>query len=235
MIEIDALYKAFGPRYALRGIDLRIDDGQFVTLFGPNGAGKTTLLKILATLSRPTRGEVRVQGHRLSGDWTDVRRYIGLVSHQSFLYSDLTAEENLRFYASLFDVEDAETRIEMLLAAVGLQNRARDLVRTYSRGMLQRLAIARALIHDPLILLLDEPYTGLDQAAAERFTELLAESGRAERTVIMATHNLEQGLALCDRVLVMNQGEVVFAGPRAERSLDEWRAVYRQYVGGAAV
>lgn len=235
MIEIESLYKAFGARYALRGIDLRIDEGEFVTLFGPNGAGKTTLLKLLATLSRPTRGEIRVQGHQLTGDWTEARRYIGLVSHQSFLYSDLTAEENLRFYASLFDVKDAALRIQTLLDAVGLQNRARDLVRTYSRGMLQRLAIARALIHDPIILLLDEPYTGLDQAAAERFTDLLAETGRAERTVIMTTHNLEQGLALCDRVLVMNQGSVVFAGARAERSLDEWRAVYRQYVGGAAV
>lgn len=235
MIEIDSLYKTFGARYALRGIDLRIDEGEFVTLFGPNGAGKTTLLKLLATLSRPTRGEIRVQGHRLTGDWTEARRYIGLVSHQSFLYSDLTAEENLRFYASLFDVENVASRIDMLLGAVGLQNRARDVVRTYSRGMLQRLAIARALIHDPLILLLDEPYTGLDQAASERFTDLLAETGRAERTVIMTTHNLEQGLALCDRVLVMNRGEVVFTGARDERSLEEWRAVYREYVGGAAI
>lgn len=235
MIEIDGLYKAFGPRYALRGIDLTIAEGEFVTLFGPNGAGKTTLLKILATLTRPTRGAVRLQGHPLTGDWTEARRHLGLVSHQSFLYTDLSAEENLRFYARLFDVRNADARIQELLDAVGLRARARDLVRTYSRGMLQRLSIARALLHDPSILLLDEPYTGLDEAAADRFTKLLAETGRADRTVLMTTHNLEQGLALCDRAIVLDRGKIVYEARREERTLDEWRTVYREYVRGSVV
>lgn len=231
MIEIDNLHKTFGVRPALRGVSLSVARGEFVTLFGPNGAGKTTLLKILATVSRPTHGEVRLQGHLLTSEWTEARRYLGVVSHQSFLYLDLAAEENLRFYARLYDVPAAEERIYHLLELVGLRRRARDQVRTYSRGMVQRLSIARALLHDPLILLLDEPYTGLDAAATERLTQVLAHTGREERTVLMATHNLEQGLALCDRAVVLHRGEIVFQARRGELSLDEWYDVYREYIG----
>lgn len=233
MIEIENLHKQFGHHRVLRGVNLTIAEGEFLTLFGPNGAGKTTLLKIIATLSRPTRGHVRLNGYELRSDWTEARRAIGMVSHHSLLYPDLTLHENLHFFARLYAVPDSEQRIEQVLNQVGLAHRAHDPVRTFSRGMVQRATIARALLHDPLILLLDEPFTGLDEGAAQRFADLLAETARRGRTILMVTHNLEQGLALCDRVAILARGKIVHDAPRDALSLDEWRALYRQYVGGA--
>ncbi|GAP61685.1 heme exporter protein A [Ardenticatena maritima] len=233
MIEIENLHKQFGHHRVLRGINLTIAQGQFLTLFGPNGAGKTTLLKIIATLSRPTRGCVRLNGYELRSDWTEARRAIGMVSHQSLLYPDLTLYENLRFFAQLYALPDPDNRIRHLLDEVGLAHRAHDAVRTFSRGMIQRATIARALLHDPLILLLDEPFTGLDEGAAERFGALLAETARRGRTIIMTTHNLEQGLALGDHIAILAGGKIVHNAPREAHTMDEWRTLYRRYVGGA--
>jgi heme exporter protein A len=147
MIEIRGLIKSFGHKAVLKGIDLEVADGQFLTLVGPNGAGKTTLIRILATLSRATSGTVWMGGFDLADESIDIRRHMGLVSHQTLLYGDLTPDENLRFYGRMYDVPDLEDRIGTVLRQVGLEGRRHDPVRTFSRGMQQRLAIARAILH----------------------------------------------------------------------------------------
>ena len=210
MINVHGLTKSFGPRAALVGVDLGVDTGEFVTLVGPNGAGKTTLLRILATLTKPTKGSVRIAGLDPVKNGEQARRLIGFLSHHTLLYNDLTAEQNLNFYAQMYDLDNASARIADLLEQVRLTARRRDLVRTFSRGMQQRLSVARAVLHRPQVLLLDEPYTGLDPNAAQVLTDLLAELAGEGCTVLLTTHNLERGLALGQRMLVLSQGRVVY-------------------------
>ncbi len=217
---------------ALRGVDLRLDEGEFLGLFGPNGAGKTTLIRILATLARPTAGQVRVGGLDVRECTAEVRRQIGVVSHQTFLYRDLTAEENLRLYARLYDLPDARERVNRALERVALGHRAGDPLRNLSRGMQQRVAIARAVLHEPRILLLDEPYSGLDQHAVAGLTAILREMALAGRTVLMATHDLEQGLALCNRVAVLNSGRLVYQDSAADLTEPAFRRLYMDAVEG---
>jgi heme exporter protein A len=212
MIEVRDLVKSFGPRKALDGVSLSIGAGECVALMGPNGAGKTTLLRILASLSRPTSGVVHIAG--LDPRRVEVGRRIGFLSHQTLLYDDLTVEQNLRFYARLYDLDGASQRIEELLERVGLGARRDDLVRALSRGMQQRLAVARAILHRPQVLLLDEPFTGLDLQAVQVLTDLLKELVEEDCAVLMATHSLERGLALGRRVLVLKQGSIVYDRPR---------------------
>ena len=229
MIEVKSLVKSFGPTTALRGVSLSVPEGQFVTLVGPNGAGKTTLLRILATLSRPTLGRVNIGGHELPKGALDVRRRIGLVSHQTLLYGDLSADENLRFYGRMYDVPDLDSRITQALEMVALAHRRRDPVRTFSRGMQQRLAIARAVLHRPSLMLLDEPYTGLDQDAAARLEAVMSSVGTEGRTVVMTTHDLERGLAVADRAVILAKGRVVFEAQRIELDSAAFKETYRQY------
>ena len=232
MIEISNLVKHFGPRIALSGVNLSVEMGEFVTLVGPNGAGKTTLLRILATLTRPTSGTVRLAGLDPAQSGDSVRHRIGFLSHRTLLYEDLTAEQNLRFYARMYDVDQASSRIQNLLEWVGLAGRRYDLVGTLSRGMQQRLAVARAVLHRPQVLLLDEPYTGLDPQAVRALTDLLTESPNKNgsptapdclqsarsaaalidegRTILMTTHNLERGLQVGRRVVVLVRGRIVY-------------------------
>jgi len=226
-IRVRKLTKAFGHLTALRGVDLELAEGEFLTLFGPNGAGKTTLIRILASLARPSSGTVHIRGQDLGKEATAVRRQIGLISHQPLLYGDLTADENLRFFAQLYDLPDAAARINAVLEQVGLVSRRRDPVRTYSRGMVQRLTIARAVLHDPAIMLLDEPYTGLDLQAADMLRGVLQELAASNRTVILTTHNLEQGLEMCDRAAVLNRGRIGWQGQRGEVDLDSMKEIYR--------
>ena len=236
LIEVIGLRKAFGRHRVLKGLDLAIEAGSSVVLFGPNGAGKTTFLRILATISKPTSGTVRIAGVDIRNNPEGIRQHLGLVSHAPLLYDDLTAYENLRFYARLYGLSDPEERIRHLLERVGLWHRRHDLVRTFSRGMVQRMAIARALLHNPPILLLDEPDTGLDPQAAEMMTELLREIGGSERTILMTTHHLERGLELADRVLMLVGGHIVFDQPATEIAYERLRPLYDQYVGeGVAV
>lgn len=225
-IQIRGLTKAFGHQVALRGVNLTVDEGDFLTLFGPNGAGKTTLIRIVASLARPTSGTVHLWGAEVT---TGVRRQIGLISHNPLLYGDLTADENLRFFARMYDLPDARARIDTALQQVGLTARRRDPVRTFSRGMVQRLAIARAIlcVHDPAIMLLDEPYTGLDLQAADMLRSLLQELAASNRTVILTTHNLEQGLEMCDRAAVLHRGRVAWEGSRAGVDLASMKEIYR--------
>ena len=210
MIEAHDLIKSFGPRAALAGVDLSVEAGEFVTLVGPNGAGKTTLLRILATLSRPTSGTLRIAGLDPSQAGDDVRRRIGFLSHRTLLYDDLTAEQNLGFYARMYDLNDGPARIESLLKQVNLATRRHDLVRTFSRGMQQRLSVARAVLHRPQVLLLDEPYTGLDPNAAQALTNLLADLAEEGGTVLLTTHNLERGVVTGQRVVVLTRGKLVY-------------------------
>jgi heme exporter protein A len=210
MIEVSNLGKSFGPRAALAGVDLSIGAGEFVTLMGPNGAGKTTFLRILATLARPTSGTVRVAGLDPARDGTRVRQRIGFLSHRTLLYEDLTAEQNLRFYARMYDLDDGPACVQDLLQRVGLATRRHDLVRTFSRGMQQRLALARAVLHRPQVLLLDEPYTGLDPLAAQALTGLLAELTGEGCTTLLTTHDLGRGLEVGRRVVVLARGRLVY-------------------------
>jgi heme exporter protein A len=227
-IRTHKLAKTFGHTAALRGVDLSVAEGEFLTLFGPNGAGKTTLIRVVASLTRPTAGTVQVQGEDLGKAATSLRRHIGLISHHPLLYGDLTPDENLRFFARMYDLPDAASRIDTVLAQVGLAARRRDPVRTFSRGMVQRLAIARAILHDPSIMLLDEPYTGLDLQAADMLRSVLQELAASDRTVILTTHNLEQGLEMCDRAAILNRGKVVWQGSRAGLDLAGMREIYRE-------
>lgn len=218
MIRLDAVVKQYGLVPVLRGVNLHVREGEFVTLVGPNGAGKSTLMAIVATLLRPTAGEVRVGGWQLPEGADRIRRHIGLVSHNALLYRDLTAAENLAFFARLYRLPDAETRILDALRKVGLFARQRDAVGTFSRGMIQRLTIARATLHEPDVLLLDEPYTGLDQEASHLLDELLREEAARGRTILMITHDLGHGLGLADRLAILHRGQIVREVSRAEIS-----------------
>jgi len=227
-IQVRKLTKSFGHQVALRGVDLCVDEGEFLTLFGPNGAGKTTLIRIIASLARPTAGTVHVQGEDLGKAATAMRRNLGLISHNPLLYGDLTPDENLRFFAKMYDLPRPAQRIDEVLEQVGLSARRRDPVRTFSRGMVQRLTIARAILHDPAIMLLDEPYTGLDLQAADMLRAVLQELAALNRTVILTTHNLEQGLEMCDRAAILNRGRVAWQGMRSEVDLAGMREIYRE-------
>lgn len=230
MIKIRKLVKTFGHRMVLRSVDLTINEGDFVTLLGANGAGKTTLLHLVANLSKPTDGDIFINGYRLADAANQLRRFIGLVSHKTLLYDDLTANQNLRFYARMYDVPEATERIETVLRQVGLWNRHNDPVRTYSRGMQQRLAIARAILHNPPILLLDEPDTGLDQHAADMLGNLLSAVGVSQRTILMTTHNWERGLSMGNRITILGKGKIVYDVRRQDVSVDELREQYNQHV-----
>ena len=233
-LEIRGLTKHFGLRPALRGIDLQIQRGSFVTVFGPNGAGKTTLIRILATLCRPSGGRVLVQGLSLAREPAALRRTLGVVLHQPLLYEELTAHENLRFYGRMYDVPDLDRRIDLVLRRVGLSDRRDDHVGTLSHGMQRRLSIGRAILHRPSILLLDEPETGLDQHALSLLEEVLAEARSAGRTVIMTTHDLRWGLKKGERVIILADGRVVFdaSKPVAEPAAIE--SAYEEFVARGA-
>ena len=233
-LEAVGVEKWFGGHPAVRGIDLRLEPGQFLTVFGPNGAGKTTLLRLLSGALRPTRGEVRIGGEPLDRDDPSWRARIGVLSHQTFLYGQLTAAENLRLYGRLYEIRDLPGRIEQGLLRVGLQDRRDDRVRTFSRGMQQRLALARTLLHDPAIVLLDEPYTGLDPHAAAMLRDVLEHLRDGSRAVMMVTHNLSQGLDLADRVAVQVDGRWVSDEPRSAIDPTLFERVYTERVGGVA-
>lgn len=232
-IEVENLKKSFGRRQVLNGISFKLQHGEFLTIFGPNGAGKTTLIKTLATLLKPTEGEIKINGYSFADDPAVIRRQIGLISHQPLLYLDLSAYENLEFYGSLYGVEDLPNRILYLLKKVELSSRRYDLVRTFSKGMQQRLAIARALIHQPRILFLDEPHSGLDPHAVEILDNLIAEI-RADHTFIMITHNLEKGLALSDKIMILKDGRIIYEKEKGNLNNEEFKQMYFQAVKGEA-
>jgi heme exporter protein A len=229
-VEVRELTRTFGARKALDRVTFDLPTGAFLSVFGPNGAGKTTLVKVLTTLTAPSKGTARVAGFDVVADAVELRSRIGLISHNPLLYPDLSAEENLLFFADMYGVPDAAERVRELLVAVELDHRRLDLVRTFSRGMLQRLSIARALLHRPEVLFLDEPYSGLDPHAVE-ILDALIEQIRANHTFVMISHDLTKGLALCSHALILAKGKVVLSAPRTELDEDQFAATYRATVG----
>lgn len=199
---------------------------------GPNGAGKTTLLRIVATLLQPSGGTVTVGGWPLPAQAAQVRRHIGLVSHQPLAYGDLSAEDNLLFFARLFGLDEPQSRVAEALRLVGLHGRRRDYVRTFSRGMLQRLTIARVTLHEPEVLLLDEPYTGLDQDAVGLLDDLLRAQRARGRTILMITHDLLHGRTLADRTAILFKGRIAHEIPTNDVDDAAFLRIYREVIGG---
>lgn len=230
MINVNKLVKRFGLKTVLRGLDFHVEQGDFVALLGPNGAGKTTFLRILASLSRPSLGEVSIAGYHLPDQAAAVRKRLGVVSHLPLLYGDLTAEENLRFYGRMYGVLDLKNRVAEVLDLVGLTPRRRDLVRTFSRGMGQRLAIGRAVLHDPDVMLFDEPHTGLDQDASAMLDAVLKEVAALGRTVVMTSHDLSRAGDLASRFDVLSKGVITASVRREEIDPNDLLAFYRQAI-----
>jgi len=230
MITVKKLVKRFGLKPVLRGVDFEVQPGEFVALLGPNGAGKTTFLRILSSLSRPSLGDVRVAGYRLPNETAQVRARLGVVSHLPLLYGDLTAEENLRFYSRMYGIANLETRMNEVLDMVGLTNRKRDLVRTFSRGMQQRLAIGRAVLHDPDVMLFDEPYTGLDQDASAMLDGVLKTVAAQGRTVVMTSHDLARAEELATRFDVLSRGVIAASASRDQLQNSNLLTFYKQAI-----
>ena len=207
IIQVRDLRKDFGYLQALSGVSFDLNKGEFLTIFGPNGAGKTTLIKILTGLMHPTSGSAIIDGFDVLECDAELRNQIGVISHATCLYPDLTALENLLFYAKLYCLDDPEERANESIKAAGLQLRRHDQVRTYSRGMQQRMAIARATLHNPSVLFLDEPFTGLDLSATNALKDQLHDLHTDKRTIIMTTHDISCGLEMCDRVAIQNKGK----------------------------
>jgi len=225
-LEVRGVSREFGRKNVLSNIDLSLDEGEFLLVLGPNGAGKTTLLRIAATLLAPSAGEVEVCGYSLKTEPTRIRQSIGFISHNHLLYRDLTTYENLVFYGRMYGVEDLDGRIAELLERVELEHRKFDLVGGFSRGMLQRLAIARALLHRPKLLFLDEPQTGLDPHAVDILDSIIEEL-RADHTFIMVTHNLERSLELGTKAVILRNGRIAYVS-QGTLDVNELRGTYRR-------
>lgn len=224
LLSLTDVSKKFGLVTALWRVNLEIFPGDFVAVFGPNGAGKSTLLRVIASLTKPNRG--RLQFGREEGS----REKVGYVSHQSLLYNEMSGLENLVFYGRLYGLSNPAERAREMVDRLGLTHAGGQLVRGYSRGMKQRLTLARALLHEPGLLLLDEPYTGLDQHGSRLLTGLLGRLREEGRTVILITHNLAEGWELCTRVVIQNRGEIVFQSPREEMDRARLESLYFKLV-----
>ncbi len=230
IIEVEGLSRRFGRITALDNISLQIREGEFLTVFGPNGAGKTTLIGILSSLVKATSGEILFKGKSVRENANRLRRSIGVIGHQSLLYGQLTAGENLQFYGRMYGVDRLDERVEEVLAEVNLQHRANDLTRTFSRGMMQRLAIARAMIHKPSIYLLDEPYSGLDQHSGDKLRDMLSGLKTRRKTILMTTHNLERGFELSDRSVIIVKGRVEYDRRNESGDVSEIRGTYYRLI-----
>ena len=231
VVEATDLARRYGARRALDGVTFALDAGACLALFGPNGAGKTTLLRILAGLLKPTRGAARIAGAPVRGE-AAARRLVGLISHQSLLYAALTARENVAFSARLHGVPDPDAAAMRALDRLRMGERADQPVRSLSRGLQQRVSIARAIVHEPRVLLLDEPYTGLDEAGAAALTRLLVELKGTGATLVLVTHNLAEGLALATHAAVMRAGRFARFEPRGTVDAARYAADYRALVAG---
>jgi heme exporter protein A len=232
MIKVHKLFKRFGSKIVLRGLDFEAHQGEFVALLGPNGAGKTTFLRILASLSRPTLGGVQIAGYPLPAQAAAVRARLGVITHLPLLYGDLTAQENLRFYGRMYGVVELNPRIDEVLEMVGLAQRRHDLVRAFSRGMQQRLAIGRAILHDPDVMLFDEPHTGLDQDACDMLDGLLRDVAGRGRTVVMTSHDMARVGNLATRFDVLSRGVITASIRQGDLGKYNLLDFYRQSLAG---
>jgi len=227
LLHLSGITKRFEGIRAVSNVNLKVFPGDFLTIFGPNGAGKTTLLRIIASLTQPTVGHIEFSEKNVNKG----RAQVGYVSHQSFLYNELTGFENLEFYGNLYDFREPRTRASEMLIKMGLEKVGPRLVREYSRGMKQRLTLARALLHAPSLLLLDEPYTGLDQHGSRLLTSILRNVKEEGSTVILITHNLREGLELCSRAVIQHRGELILEASSDELEISHFENVYLQMVG----
>ena len=232
-VRLRGVTKSFGRTPVLRGIDLDVPTGQVLSLLGPNGSGKTTLINILATLARADAGQVHVGGMALEKNGSRIRREIGVVTHDPLLYDDLTARENLRFTCQMFGLDRIDERIERVAGLVGMTSRLDQRSGTMSHGMKKRFSIARSLLHDPSVLLMDEPDSGLDQEALALLDALITEGSNTRRTVIMATHNLDRAIALGDRVAILANGRVVYHESASDVDERSAREAYSRHTGDA--
>jgi heme exporter protein A len=225
-IEVRHIRKAFGTLKAVDGIDFELKQGEFLTVLGPNGAGKTTLIKILSGLTQPSSGTAKVSGFDVTEGHPEMRNEIGVISHSTALYADLTPLENMIFFARMHGLEQPKDKSLKVIEEVGLTPRRNDRVRTFSRGMLQRLSIARAILHDPAILFLDEPFTGLDLHAINVLKEHLQRLHDRRRTILMTTHDISCGLEMCDKVALQVQGKFVFLEHISDVDKDRFESRY---------
>lgn len=232
VLEALGLARSYGPIRAVDDISFSLGEGQLLTLLGPNGAGKSTLLGMLGGALRPHAGEIRFRGEPRDPVEISWRREIGVLSHRTFLYGPLTARENLAFYGRLYGLTELAEKVDVRLEEVGLTPHRDRPVRDFSRGMRQRLALARTLLHDPSLVLLDEPFTGLDVHAAALLRDVLARLKDGRRTVVLVTHSLSDGLALADRVAIQVEGRFAFLGDRSEIPSGAAEAFYRRFVEG---
>lgn len=232
-VEVRGLHKTFGRRRAVSGVDFTIADGECLALFGPNGAGKTTLLRVLAGLLKPSAGMARIAGIALPGG-VEARARVGLLTHATLLYAALSARENVEFAARLYGVEDPRSSAYAALERMGVAHRAETPVRHLSRGLQQRVAIARATVHAPRVLLLDEPFTGLDDAGALALTAMLDAVREGGASLLLVTHNLAEGLALATHVAVMREGSFVRHEPRGGVDPATYAAEYRELLARAS-
>lgn len=226
MIQTNQLIKRVGDKVILRGVNLSIKQGQTVAILGPNGAGKSTILKVIATLIKPTSGEVLINNKEIKKHALEVKSLIGYLPHASLLYDHFTPLENLVLFGKLYGVKDVEKRAKELIEKVGLSFFLHEPVKSFSRGMIQRVAIARAIIHDPRILLLDEPHTGLDQQAIVILNKVILEMKAQGTTTVMVTHDFKQAAEICDRIIIVKNGKIVDDFMLEENNLDY---VFEQY------
>ena len=215
-IEAKGLRKSFASNLVLNELDMSVDWGSLTVIFGSNGSGKSTLVNNLATISTPTSGEIYVAGFDVKKEKALIRKNIGVVTHELLLYSDLTAYDNLFFYGKMFNLPDIEHKIELAADITGTEHYLRKKVRHMSHGMQKRISIARAILHDPPILFLDEPESGLDQEALEGFYEMIRSGQRGKRTILMTTHNIDRGLQMGDRVTVLSKGKISYDKKRVD-------------------
>jgi len=232
VLEIRGLSKSFGARKALQGIDLSVGTGEIVAFLGPNGAGKTTLLKVVSTLLTPTSGSVRVDGFDVTEEPEEARRRIGCVFHDFMLYDDLTVEENLAFFGRLYDARRSGPQLDALLDRVGLLHRKVDRIATLSRGMKQRVALARAMLNSPRLLLFDEPFTGLDEAAAETLRSFLRSFASSSGSVLLTSHDPRLAHGLAGRLVILSQGKVAREVRSGSIPLETFLHDFRELVGG---
>jgi heme exporter protein A len=231
MLVLRDLGKRYGGKPALRGLNLNVEPGQLCVILGPNGAGKSTLLRLICTLSRPSSGDAVIGGHSVLDNPVEVRKLVGVALHETLLYEDLTAAENLTFYSHLLGVPSEESVIDEMLSRFGLLHRRNDRVGTFSRGMKQRLSIARAMLGSPKVLLLDEPFSGLDIKARGQVSSLLTQAIADGATVLLTAHDPELGYDLGHRLLVLVDGALVYDKEKTAVSRGDFVEEYKKMVG----
>ncbi|AGK54854.1 heme ABC exporter ATP-binding protein CcmA [Bacillus sp. 1NLA3E] len=234
MIEIKKLIKQADNKVILRGIDLSIKKGETVAILGPNGAGKSTLLKVIATLIKPSSGEVNINGMELKKNATEIKKLMGYLPHSSLLYEHYSPLENLVFFGNLYGVKGVEEKAIELVKRVGLSFFLKEPVKNFSRGMIQRIAIARAIVHDPELLLLDEPHTGLDQGAISILNEVIISMKNKGATTLMVTHDFKQAAEICDRIIFIKDGKIVDDFLMTEKEIDLLTEKYQQLMEGVS-